>query len=151
MTLIKTIIIWCGMYYATPQWMEQQIPEHLKSTRYELYIVPYGTPLSSIKTKIHPRTTALIGFSAGGLDVFKNYSPDYAFIGLIDPSTNPRYNQLKYTNNVHMLYDISNWGYINQNLSVAADAITRGGGEAIHIDMGHNEIPKYFFKVYFGI
>jgi hypothetical protein len=150
MALIKTIIIWCGMYYATPQWMDKQLPSHLKS-KYEVYMVPYGTPLSSIKQNIDPRTTALIGFSAGGLDVFKNYSPDYAFIGLIDPSTRSSYNQLKYTSNVHMLYDISNWGNINKNLYLAADAVTKGGGEAIHIDMNHKEIPKYFFIKYFGI
>ena len=150
MTLIKTIIIWCGMYYATPQWMEQQLPSNFK-TKYEVYMVPYGTPLPNIKQNIDPRTTALIGFSAGGLDVFKNYSPDYAFIGLIDPSTRTQYNQLKYTNNVHMLYDISNWGNINKNLPSAAKAITNGGGEAIHIDMGHSKIPKYFFQTYFGI
>lgn len=151
MTLIKTIIIWCGMYYATPQWMEKQIPEHLKSTKYELYIVPYGTPLSNIKTKINPSITALIGFSAGGLDVFKYYSPDYAFIGLIDPSTSYRYNQLKYTNNVHMMYNISNWGNINKNLYVTADIVIKNGGEAIHLNMEHNKIPKYFFEIYFGI
>ena len=50
-----------------------------------------------------------------------------------------------------MLYDISNWGYINKNLSVAADVITRCGGEAIHIDMEHSKIPKYFFIKYFSI
>ena len=150
MTLIKTIIIWCGMYYATPQWMENQIPKHLRY-QYEVHIVPYGTPLTKIKHKIDPKTTALIGFSAGGLDVCKNYSPDYAFIGLIDPSTKPSYNQLKYTSNVHMLYDVSNWGNINKNLPSAAKAITNGGGEAIHIDMGHSKIPKYFFQTYFGI
>ncbi len=150
MTLIKTIIIWCGMYYATPQWMDKQLPSHFKA-QYEVYMVPYGTPLHKIKHNIDPHTTALIGFSAGGLDVFKNYSPDYAFIGLIDPSTNPRYNQLKYHNNVHMLYDVSNWGNINKNLPSAAKAIANGGGEAIHIDMGHSEIPKYFFIKYFGI
>jgi len=150
MALIKTIIIWCGMYYATPQWMEQQLPLHFKA-KYEVYMVSYGTPLSSIKQNIDPQTTALIGFSAGGLDVFKNYSPDYAFIGLIDPSTRSNYNQLKYTNNVHMVYDVSNWGNINKNLPNAAKAITNGGGEAIHIDMGHSEIPRYFFIKYFGI
>jgi len=150
MALIKTIIIWCGMYYATPKWMEKQLPPHLKS-QYEVYMVPYGTPLSSIKQNIDPRTTALIGFSAGGLDVFKNYSPNYAFIGLIDPSTRAQYNQLKYTNNVHMMYDVSNWGNINKNLPNAAKAVINGGGEAIHIDMGHSEIPKYFFAKYFGI
>ena len=150
MALIKTIIIWCGMYYATPQWMEKQLPPHFKA-QYEVYMVPYGTPLNKIKHNIDPKTTALIGFSAGGLDVFKNYSPNYAFIGLIDPSTRAQYNQLKYTNNIHMLYDVSNWGNINKNLPNAAKTITNGGGEAIHIDMGHSEIPKYFFQIYFGI
>jgi len=150
MALIKTIIIWCGMYYATPQWMEQQIPNHVK-INYELYIIPYGTSLSNIKQNIDPKSTALIGFSAGGLDVFKNYSSDYAFIGLIDPTTNPRYNHLKYTNNIHMLYDISNWGNINKNLPTTVKSIIKGGGEVIHIDMSHSEIPKYFFIKYFGI
>jgi len=148
MYLIKTIIIWCGMYYATPKWMEQQIPSHFK-TQYELYIVPYGTPLNKIKPNIDPKTTALIGFSAGGLDVFKNYNPDYAFIGLIDPSTNPRYNQLKYTNNVHMLYDVSNWGNINKNLPIIANIIKKSGGDIEHINMEHSGIPKYFFIKYF--
>jgi hypothetical protein len=81
-SLLCTIIIWGGMHYATPKWMNQQIPEWMWG-QYEIYIVPYGTPLSQIKKDIDPKTTGLIGFSAGGLDVLKNYSKDYAFIGLI--------------------------------------------------------------------
>ena len=148
MYLIKTIIIWCGMYYATPQWMEKQFPPHFK-TQYELYIVPYGTPLSNIRSNLDPKTTALVGFSAGGLDVLKNYSPDYAFAGLIDPSTNPQYNQLKFNSNVHMVYDVSNWGNINKNLPTIANIIKKSGGDVEHIDMEHSGIPKYFFVKYF--
>ena len=148
MTLIKTIIIWCGMYYATPQWMEKQFPPHFK-TQYELYIVPYGTPLSNIRSNLDPKTTALVGFSAGGLDVLENYSPDYAFAGLIDPSTNLQYNTLKFNSNVHMVYDVSNWGNINKNLPTIANIIKKKGGDVEHINMEHSGIPKYFFVKYF--
>jgi hypothetical protein len=50
-----------------------------------------------------------------------------------------------------MLYDVSNWGNINKNLPKAADTINKCGGEAIHIDMEHSGIPKYFFIKYFNI
>jgi len=58
-----TLIIWGGMYYATPDWMDKQIPEWMWS-RYEIIIYPYGTPLTM---DYDPKTTGLIGFSAGGL------------------------------------------------------------------------------------
>jgi len=148
MYLIKTIIIWCGMYYATPQWMEKQFPPHFK-TQYELYIVPYGTPLSNIRSNLDPKTTAIVGFSAGGLDVLKNYNPDYAFVGLIDPSTRSQYNTLKFNSNVHMVYNVSNWGDINKNLPTIANIIKKSGGDVEHIDMEHSGIPKYFFVKYF--
>jgi len=150
MTLIKTIIIWCGMHYATPQWMEQQLPPHFK-TQYDVYIVPYGTPLSQIKQNIDPNTTALMGFSAGALDVFKNYNPDYAFIGLIDPSTRIQYKLLEYNKNTHMMYNPLNWGNINKSLETIAHDVMMEGGESIEIHQPHNVFPKYFFQTYFGI
>ena len=143
-----TIIIWGGMHYATPLWMKQQIPEWMFG-EYEIYFVPYGTPLAKVKSDIDPKTSALIGFSAGGLDVLKNYSKDYAFVGLIDPSTRDSYAKKEFGGNTYMLYDSDNWGSINKSLKSVAAQVNNTGGSAIEIVMGHKDIPKYFFETYF--
>jgi hypothetical protein len=147
-SLLCTIIIWGGMHYATPEWMNKQIPEWMWG-QYEIYIVPYGTPFSQIKKDIDPKTTGLIGFSAGGLDVLKNYSKDYAFIGLIDPSTRDVYTKIDYGSNTFMVYNDKNWGNINKTLTKVADQINNTGGKSALVSMEHSSIPKYFFEVHF--
>lgn len=146
--LLCTIIIWGGMHYATPEWMEKQIPEWMWG-RYEIFIAPYGTPLNEIRQNIDPKTTALIGFSAGGLDVLKNYRTDYAFIGLIDPSTRSKYASTTFSSNTFMVYDASNWGTINKSLEPVARQVIKTGGRANEISMEHSKIPKHFFDTHF--
>jgi hypothetical protein len=147
-SLLCTIIVWGGMYYATPKWMNEQIPEWMWG-RYEIFIAPYGTPLNKIKTDIDPKTTALIGFSAGGIDVLNNYKKDYAFVGLIDPSTRDRHAFVEYGPNTFMIYDISNWGDINKNLDNVAAQVIKTGGKAVELNMNHRDMPKYFFETHF--
>ena len=147
-SLLCTLIIWGGMHYATPKWMNQQIPDWMWG-QYEIYIVPYGTPLSQIKKDIDPKTTGLIGFSAGGLDVLKNYNKDYAFIGLIDPSTKEVYTKVDYNSNTFMIYNDKNWGDINKSLKKVANQINNTGGKSTFVNLGHSSIPKYFFEYYF--
>ena len=147
-SLLCTIIVWGGMHYATPEWMEKQIPEWMWG-RYEIFIAPYGTPLNEIKADINPSTTALIGFSAGGLDVLKNYKKEYAFVGLIDPSTRDKYTKTDYGPNTFMVFDASNWGSINPTLESVARQVIKTGGKAAEINMDHSKIPKYFFETHF--
>jgi hypothetical protein len=136
------------MHYATPDWMEKQIPDWMWG-RYEIFIAAYGTPLSEIKSDIDPKTTALIGFSAGGLDVLQNYKKDYAFVGLIDPSTRDKYSKTEFGSNTFMVYDASNWGNINASLESVARQVIKTGGKAAEINMDHSKIPKYFFETHF--
>lgn len=143
-----TLIVWGGMHYATPEWMEKQIPQWMWG-EYEIFIVPYGTPLKDVRQNIDPKTTGLIGFSAGGLDVLKNYSKDYAFIGLIDPSTRTNYAKVEYGPNTFMVYDADNWGSINQSLESVARQVIKTGGKAAEVKMDHSAIPKYFFETHF--
>jgi hypothetical protein len=128
--------------------MNEQIPEWMWG-RYEIFIAPYGTPLNKIKTDIDPKTTALIGFSAGGIDVLNNYKKDYAFVGLIDPSTRDRHAFVEYGPNTFMIYDISNWGDINKNLDNVAAQVIKTGGKAVELNMNHRDMPKYFFETHF--
>jgi hypothetical protein len=145
MNTLCTIIIWGGMYYATPKWMEDQVPEWMWS-RYEIYVYSYNKPLTIAHD---PKTTALIGFSAGGLDVLKNYRKDYAFVGLIDPSTREKFTTIEYGANAHMMYNHRNWGTSNKSLRNVADRINKTGGKAEHVNLPHADIPKQFFKTYF--
>jgi hypothetical protein len=133
------------MYYATPDWMDKQIPEWMWS-RYEIIIYPYGTPLT---IDHDPKTTGLIGFSAGGIDVLKNYKDEYAFIGLIDPSTRPVFIDQQYDSDVVMVYNYRNWGSINKSIVPVANKINSCGGIAVNLPMKHADIPSYFFKTYF--
>ncbi len=133
------------MYYATPEWMDKQIPEWMWS-RYEILIYSYNKPLP---TYYDPKTTALIGFSAGGLDVLKNYRKDYAFVGLIDPSTRDKYTAIEYGANTHMMYNHRNWGKSNKSLRNVASQINKTGGDAKYVELPHKDIPKQFFNTYF--
>lgn len=140
-----TLIIWGGMHYANPQWMDKQIPEWMWS-RYEIIIYPYSTPLTM---DYNPKTTGLIGFSAGGLDVLKNYKKDYAFIGLIDPSTREKFVNIEYGPNTYMMYNQKNWGTSNKFMTAVANKIKSWGGTAVSLPMKHKDIPAHFFKTYF--
>ncbi len=145
MNSICTIIIWGGMHYANPNWMDKQIPAWMW-LRYEIIIYPYSTPLTM---DYDPKTTALIGFSAGGLDVLKNYKKEYAFIGLIDPSTREKFVTVNYGSNTHMLYNHNNWGGTNKSMRPVAEQINKTGGEAVYVNLPHKDIPKQFFNTYF--
>ena len=148
MNALCTLIIWGGMHYATPAWMEKQIPAWMWS-RYEIHIAPYGTKLSSI-ANVDPKTTGLIGFSAGGLDVLRNYSQDYALVVLLDPSTRIDYAKTAYTTNTYMFYNQSNWGGTNKSMDEVANQINATGGKAVSMKLKHNEIPAYFFNHFKG-
>ncbi len=115
-------------------------------TRYEIIIYPYSTPLTM---DYNPKTTGLIGFSAGGLDVLKNYKKDYAFIGLIDPSTREKFVNVEYGPNTYMMYNQKNWGTSNKFMTAVANKIKSWGGTAVSLSMRHEDIPAHFFKTYF--
>ena len=140
-----TLIVWCGMHYADPSWMKKQIPDWMWG-RYEIHIVSYRSPMPVIT---NPKTTGLIGFSAGGLDVLKHYNKDYAFVGLIDPSTHVGFTDDVYGPNTVMIYNTANWGGSNKSMKTVADQINKTGGTAVSLSMGHKYMPSYFFKMYF--
>ena len=134
------------MYYATPQWCERQLPDHVKST-YKIYYLKWGTPIAQVPS-IDYKSTALIGFSAGGLDVLKNYNEDWKFVGLIDPTCRDKYKNLNFTKNTYMIYNDKNWGGKNKSLKIIANRINFCGGLAKKLDMDHGSQYKYFFETY---
>ena len=155
------LIIWGGMKYANPKWMMEQMPKGLIYPNIVL-IAPYTlnwSKLEGIYNKFMKdnfltnsiNTLSMMGFSAGGYDVYDNYSQKLKFAGLIDPSTKSSYVSLPFTKNTYMVYNDNNWGSysnIKKALPKVAKAINEKGGSAEKVDLRHKEIPKYFFEKY---
>jgi hypothetical protein len=144
---IKTLIIFCGMYYATPQWCKTQVPDRVKA-QYQIYYLRWGTPITQVPHPIDYSTTALIGFSAGGLDVLKNYKGDWKLVGLIDPSCRERYASLRFTGNTRMIYNERNWGGTNSSMGLVARRINQCGGQATRLQLDHPSHFRRFFEMY---
>lgn len=93
-----------------------------------------------------------LGFSAGGADVQNGFSPEFSFVGLIDPSTNVRYLNLPWNAGVRMIYNVANWAAkyesIKQAMPQIAAAINKAGGEAQVVPVSHRDMVPKFFAMY---
>lgn len=150
------VIIFGGMYYATPEWMYKQIP---KEGLYKniVVIAPYTMSLKKAKSIFEPalkeykiKSTSVMGFSAGGLQVQANYDPTWKTAGLIDPSTRTQYLELPFSDNVKMVYNNANWGgnlaSIGTIQTKLEPKIKNKGGYSQKVSIAHESIPKYFFE-----
>ena len=151
------LTIFGGMAYANPEWMAKQLSEEYFSQSI-LLIVPYTetytTALNFAQPKIDEKgykvnDKSIMGFSAGGYDVQENFSDEFKFIGLIDPSVKSAYIDLPFDKRVFMLYNDNNWGKYPTIRSLQpqfAEKINENGGKAVLSKLPHDEIPKEFFK-----
>lgn len=153
------VVVFGGISYATPSWIMGQVPKELLSKAlfvFAPYSMPYSTVAQKIndfvaKNKILVKSTSVMGFSAGGLNVNKAYNKNFKFIGFIDPSTRQENLSTNYGNNVRMVYNDSNWGGLPQIkalLPKLADVVNKVGGSAEKVNLSHNKIPSYFFDKY---
>jgi len=156
------IFVWGGISYANPEWMKEQIPEDLFYGNI-IIITPYSIKWNTLKgiyneflsqnhLKNSINKTSMIGFSAGGKEVYENYNKKLKFVGLIDPSTKNSYLSIPFKKNTYMIYNDANWsGYSNiqKALPVIANVITTGGGHVEKVNLSHKAIPEYFFIKYY--
>lgn len=149
------VIIFGGMYYANPEWMYKQIPNE-GLYKNIVVIAPYTMSLEKAKSIFEPEikdlkieSTSVMGFSAGGLQVQKNYSPTWKVAGLIDPSIRTEYLNLPLSSNVKMIYNNANWGGglagIGTVQTKLEPKIKEKNGYAEKVSLAHDKIPKYFF------
>jgi hypothetical protein len=151
------VYIFGGMAYANPKWMYSKIPSSVFLNNVVI-IAPYTSKFSSTKSKLQEIITpkgikvgsiSLIGFSAGALNVLDNYSPNYKFIGLIDPSNREGHLGIDLGKNAFMTYNQSNWGSyprIKKDMGAMAEKIRNNGGVAESVKLSHKDIPSYFFN-----
>lgn len=158
-------IVFGGMHYATPEWMEKQVPDIYKSNKVFLFVDSWRTKTTLkeallYKSKNLPgfNITSVSGFSLGGYETWGAIANNYDFIGLMDPSTNSS-NVNTYTaykgnkqapSNVIMAYNLATWGdipSIKSNLQKVAPLM---GPYAKALKLSHEQIPKWFFENYGG-
>lgn len=154
------LVVFGGMAYATPEWMYSKIP---KDVLYNAIVViaDYETSFTDVKKKyeeyflkndIRIKDTSLFGFSAGGLQVQKAYSPDFRLVGMIDSSVSNENSLKKYSDNVILSMNIYNWSttYDNYKTRYAnlKDSIVKGGGKVEDTKKPHADFPNYFFETY---
>jgi hypothetical protein len=156
------LVMFSGISYATPEWLYKQIP---LSVLYNAVVIiaPYSKSYESIKPAIASfisknnlqiSSTSLFGFSAGGLQVQKAYSPSFKFVGMIDPSIRPEYATKAYTSNVALMYNLQNWAGVFKSFDYKKayasleSNIAQSGGHAENIVEKHPNFPKLFFDKY---
>lgn len=156
------IVVYGGMSYATPEWMLSQIPDSIKKSNI-IVAIPYTTNYGAVKSSYESilsekgvkfKNVSFVGFSAGGIDVFENYSKNFKVVGFIDPSITDNYvNSFDAGNNAIIIVNPENWSstyttYTNwrKGYEKLIDKISGAGGKTEVVSMQHSEIPKYFFE-----
>lgn len=147
--------------WARKEGMESMTPADLKKRVFMLFVdIGSGTPDQyegkgrelAKKYGLTITDVQLLGFSGGAQDVQKNWNTKYSFIGLIDPSTGPKYLNLPFTARTRMIYNVPNWGTkytaIRDALPKIAAAINAKGGKAESINVRHEAMVPKFFSMY---
>lgn len=156
------ILVFGGTDYATPSWMQKQVPFEIASKNL-MYFFPYTIKFEDAIKFLDERknfdgfsvhSLSVIGFSAGGIKALSGYSKSLKFFGLIDPSTSNSYTSLVFGTNAHMVFNNKNWGAYPTTKSTQykiAENIRKGGGTTEEVTSSHINIPKYFFEKFSGI
>ena len=162
------LILFGGINYATPQWMEDNTPDTIKE-KYLVYYLPWNYAINhkdsllAVLDKLPARSFSFAGFSAGGKSVFKvmdhytssgvlansiNGSRINKFI-LIDPSIyRDLVDSLDYRNTV-MTYGSSGMiGLYGDIYPTLDENIKKAGGEAEKQSKSHNWFVLYTLDKY---
>jgi hypothetical protein len=140
-------VVFGGIGYATPTWMKSQWESAGLPTDNVIFLPYDSSDLSKIKK--NSKITKIVGFSAGGTDVWDEIDTNpsqYSFIGLMDPSTSKLYNSVP--SNVFSLSNHKNWDpilypNIRSNLKRMEES-----GVLTKTNTSHEKIPLEFFKKY---
>jgi hypothetical protein len=141
-------IIFGGLYYATPSWMKQQVPQELLKSK-PFVFAPWQYTIDEIERRIKGiKIKSVSGFSKGGLRAYPAISNGYSFVGLIDPSIEGSYSNVTIpsNSNVVLVYQKGRtWG--SSSLKYAMLKLKNSGVKEIFpVSYSHSEIPKLFFQ-----
>ena len=88
-TMHTVLVVFGGINYATPEWMDSQIPTHVIDNR-TVIIKSYNTDVEEVIEELNELNydnLEVVGFSAGGRNVFKLAKKiRIDLLGLVDPT-----------------------------------------------------------------
>jgi len=100
-------------------------------------------------------STSILGHSAGGIQVFKNYNTSYKFVGLVDPSFSSHsfytntVNTTLFGSNTHYSYRQANWPTkysFYEDYPLFETKVKGDGGVAEETGNKHENYTKYFLN-----
>tara|TARA_R110000787_G_scaffold184248_2_gene296185 strand:- start:18 stop:527 length:510 start_codon:yes stop_codon:yes gene_type:complete len=150
------LVVFGGLRTATAEWMLEQIPESIKSSR-TIIAREWDTDTQEVINKlneINPSRLEVTGFSAGGKNVFeltKAKKPN--FVGLIDPTVPRDWSLEGFPNDTILFFNNSNWPGkrlkgIKDRQELLATAMKDKGMIVVETDDTHMVFPKIFFNTY---
>jgi len=157
----KTVLVaFGGIDYATAKWMNQQIPQRIKDSKTVITKSYTSKTADVVKelNKIDYNRLEVVGFSAGGKDVFELVKAiDINFLGLIDPSVPTDWkvglDNFPAGKDSILFFDNSNWignkvKGTRERQPLLATAMEDKGMEVKEEDLRHSNFPKIFFETY---
>ena len=151
----KTIVIWGGISYATPKWMEKQIPKKIFD-QYNVLILSYKKDLKSVKQWYFQkyqkdlRPNILMGFSRGGLQSEKELNGKYEMVCLLDPVLSGSLLNIRKHKNTIIIFNSWTWDHrYSKKLMSYGKHICRNSGIWKIEEVDHKNFPTYFFKTFF--
>lgn len=157
-------LIYGGLSYATPTWMQTQVKSSYPELEKRLNVVyaPYNLDFKNVESQIKSKwgqnanIRAIAGFSAGGKTVLNATTRDFDFIGLIDPSLLPNnsdYGNKKFSKSTYMLWGSPGMIQIFggdvrgvERYEYLSSLVQKSGGLAERYTKDHNWFVGEFFK-----
>lgn len=149
------LVVFGGINYATPEWMESQMPTNMinKNTIIKSFDSNIDEVIDELNGLEYSRLQ-VVGFSAGGRNVFKLAkvkNPD--FIGLIDPTVPISWSLEGFPSNSILFFNNNNWDSYpdikERQKDLASNMKEKFGDESVKkTELNHKDIPKEFFETY---
>ena len=147
------LVVFGGIGYATPEWMESQMPTHMISDN--TIIKSFDTNIDEVIDELNEleyNNLQVIGFSAGGRNVFKlAKTKNLDFIGLIDPTVPRSWSLEGFPTNSILFFNNNNWNSypdIKERQLELKEEMLNNGMSVIEEELSHKDFPNKFFNNY---
>ena len=153
-TMNTILVVFGGIDYATPEWMESQIPTQISENRI-IILKPYNSDVEEVIKELSDLDYSrleVVGFSAGGRNVFKLAKKiKIDLLGLIDPTVPRSWSLEGFPPTSILFFNNDNWGYypdIKERQLELKESMVEEGMIVVEEELNHKDFPQVFFTNY---
>jgi len=147
------LVVFGGLGYATPEWMESQMTPDIINDN--TIIKSFNSNIDEVideLNKLEYNNLQVVGFSAGGRNVFKLAKAKKPnFIGLIDPTVPRSWSLEGFPQNSILFFNNNNWNSypdIKERQLELKQGMLNNGMEVVEEELNHKLFPNKFFETY---